>query len=453
MVLCAGCSKPNATMQCPTCVKLGLPATFFCEQECFKKSWKTHKKKHSVVPEASISTMTAESMMMFEFTGKLRPAKITPMRTLPAAIARPDYALHPEGVSMSEQRDATRGGRPSRLRPEELEGLRKVARLAREVLDLACEAVKPGMTGDQIDKIVHDACIARESYPSPLNYYGFPKSVCTSANEVICHGIPDSRPLEEGDIVNIDVTLYHGGFHGDLNETVFVGRPAPETINLVITAYECLWTGINGVKPGKFYRFVGKDIEKRAKQGKCSVVKTYCGHGINQLFHTSPTVPHYDGNKATGVMEPGHTFTIEPMVNLGTYRDKTWPDNWTSVTEDGKWSAQFEETMVVTADGVDVLSMRPNPKPHFARQLDALGIPYELKIGPGGSDPRWQHLNKPAEEDAPKTACPQHRHSDPAAEAPAGEAEAKAAPPSGGETETTTAPGGEAAPAPAPEKE
>eukprot|EP01062_Namystynia_karyoxenos_P015518 TRINITY_DN15623_c0_g2_i1.p2 TRINITY_DN15623_c0_g2~~TRINITY_DN15623_c0_g2_i1.p2 ORF type:complete len:454 (+),score=123.78 TRINITY_DN15623_c0_g2_i1:62-1363(+) len=391
-VACAGCGKTPAPMQCPTCVKLGLPATYFCEQECFQKSWKAHKKKHKEAPEASISTMSPESMMMFAFTGKLRPAKITPMRTLPAAIPRPDYATHPEGHSLSEQRDQSQ--RPQRLKePEEIEGLRKVCRLAREVLDIAAAAVKPGVTGDQIDKIVHDACIARESYPSPLNYYGFPKSVCVSANEVICHGIPDARPLEEGDIVNIDVTLYHGGYHGDLNETLFVGRPSPEAVNLVLTAYECLWSGINDVKPGTFYRNVANGIEKRAKEGGCSVVRTYCGHGIHRLFHTSPTVPHYTKNKATGVMEPGHAFTIEPMINAGIHRDKTWPDNWTSVTEDGKWSAQFEETMLVTADGVDILTMRPNPKPYFARQLDELGIKYELKVGPGGSDPRW---NRPA---------------------------------------------------------
>lgn len=351
------------------------------------------------------------------------------MRTLPAPIVRPDYASHPEGHSLSEQRDQSQ--RPARLKGDDIIGLRKVCQLAREVLDIAAAAVKPGVTGDQIDKIVHDACIARESYPSPLNYYGFPKSVCTSVNEVICHGIPDSRPLEEGDIVNIDVTLYHGGFHGDLNETVFVGRPDAEAQNLVLTAYECMWSGIASVKPGTFYRNVANGIEKRAKEGGCSVVRTYCGHGIHKLFHTSPTVPHYTKNKATGVMEPGHAFTIEPMINQGSYRDKTWPDNWTSVTEDGKRSAQFEETMLVTEDGVEILTMRPNPKPYFARQLDELGISYELKTGPGGSDPRWN---------SPGAAGGKPVHADPAAAPAAGDGDAAAAADGDGGAESTGPP-------------
>eukprot|EP01063_Lacrimia_lanifica_P014624 TRINITY_DN21195_c0_g1_i1.p1 TRINITY_DN21195_c0_g1~~TRINITY_DN21195_c0_g1_i1.p1 ORF type:complete len:405 (+),score=146.58 TRINITY_DN21195_c0_g1_i1:70-1284(+) len=384
---CAGCGKGKPTMQCPKCRELGLTPTFYCEQKCFQADWKTHKKEHKKAPEASISTMSAESLMMFSFTGDLRPGKITPMRLVPKDIPRPDYADHPEGHSASEQRD--RSNKPVRVKGKDVDALRTVCRLAREVLDIACEAVKPGVTADEIDRIVHEACVARKSYPSPLNYYGFPKSVCTSVNEVICHGIPDSRVLQEGDIVNIDVTLYHGGFHGDLNETVFVGKPNEESIQLVKCAYECLWSAVNEVKPGTFYRNVANPICEHAKESKFSVVKTYCGHGIHKLFHTSPTVPHYMKNKAVGVMEPGHAFTIEPMINVGEPGDRTWPDNWTSVTPDGKRSAQFEETMIVTEDGVDVLTMRPNPKPHFLRQLEAMGIECELKYGPGGVDPRW----------------------------------------------------------------
>ncbi|KAL9112507.1 MAG: hypothetical protein Q9187_007765, partial [Circinaria calcarea] len=217
-----------------------------------------------------------------------------------------------------------------------------------------------------IDEVVHNACIERDSYPSPLNYAHFPKSVCTSVNEVICHGIPDQRVLLDGDILNIDVTLYHGGFHGDINETYYVGAKAaanPESVRVVETSRECLEQAIQIVKPGMLFRDPGTVIEKHAKSRGCSVVKTYCGHGINQLFHTTPNVPHYAKNKAVGIAKPGMCFTIEPMITLGTYRDKTWPDDWTSVTQDGSRTAQFEHTLLVTEDGVEVLTARLEDSP------------------------------------------------------------------------------------------
>ena len=189
-----------------------------------------------------------------------------------------------------------------------------------------------------------------QSYPSPLNYCHFPKSLCTSVNEVICHGIPDARPLRDGDILNLDVTLYHGGFHGDLNETYYVGPSAladAESIRVVETARECLDQAIKLVKPGMLFRDPGNVIEKHAKSKGCSVIKTYVGHGVNQLVHTAPNVPHYAKNKAVGEAKPGMTFTIEPMISLGTYKDKTWPDNWTSVTQDGSRSAQFGMLVVL----------------------------------------------------------------------------------------------------------
>ena len=200
-----------------------------------------------------------------------------------------------------------------------------------------------------------------QSYPSPLNYVHFPKSVCTSVNEVICHGIPDQRVLLDGDIVNIDVTVYHGGFHGDLNETYYVGPKAsanPDVVRLVETTRECLDQAIPLVKPGMLFRDIGGVIEQHAKSRGCGVVKTYCGHGINQLFHTTPNVPHYAKNKAVGIAKPGMCFTIEPMITLGTYKDKTWPDDWTSVTQDGSLTAQFEHTLLVTETGVEVLTAR-----------------------------------------------------------------------------------------------
>lgn len=180
-------------------------------------------------------------------------------------------------------------------------------------------------------------------------------------NEVICHGIPDHRVLQDGDILNIDVSLYHEGFHGDLNETYYVGDKAkadPDNVRLVETTRQSLDKCIAHVKPGVKIGEFGDIIEKHAKAQNLSVVKTYCGHGINQLFHCAPNVPHYAKNKAVGKCRPGMTFTIEPMVCLGTYKDKTWPDDWTAVTADGSRSAQFEHTLLVTEDGVEVLTAR-----------------------------------------------------------------------------------------------
>lgn len=168
--------------------------------------------------------------------------------------------------------------------------------------------------------------------------------MCTSVNEVICHGIPDQRVLQDGDILNIDVTLYHGGFHGDINETYYIGEKAlqdPDNVRVVECSRDALDEAIKTVKPGTLIRDIGTPIEKVAKSRGCSVVKTYCGHGINQLFHCAPNVPHYAKNKAVGQAKPGVCFTIEPMISLGTHRDKTWPDDWTSVTQDGTRTAQF----------------------------------------------------------------------------------------------------------------
>jgi methionyl aminopeptidase len=219
----------------------------------------------------------------------------------------------------------------------------------------------------------------QQSYPSPLNYGHFPKSVCTSPNEVICHGIPDQRVLLDGDILNIDVTLYHEGYHGDLNETYYIGDKAkadPDSVRVVEAARNSLNEAIKLVKPGALFRDYGNVIEKHAKSQGCSVIKTYCGHGINKMFHCAPNIPHYAKNKAVGAAKEGMCFTIEPMIALGTHRDKTWPDDWTSVTQDGKKTAQFgkylaawylkhsesndlaEHTLLVTADGVEILTAR-----------------------------------------------------------------------------------------------
>lgn len=322
-------------------------------------------------------------MNAFDFTGSLRPGRITPRRAVPSHILRPDYADRADGVSPAEEKD--RGSKvkvyniqalhDSEKHTAEIQRVKTVCRLSREVLDIATAAVRPGVTTDEIDRIAHEATIERGMYPSPLNYYNFPKSICTSVNEVICHGIPDSRELVEGDIVNIDVSSYLNGFHGDLNETVFVGRPDPDSVRLVHAAHECLYAGIKVVRPEALYKHVGDAIEACAVTYGCSVVRTYTGHGVGHLFHTSPTVCHYANNKSLGMMRPGHVFTIEPMINLGTWQDVTWPDKWTSTTRDGKRSAQFEHTMVVTNNGVEILTDWIDGVPKYQKQLREWNIP------------------------------------------------------------------------------
>ncbi|PYH28407.1 methionine aminopeptidase [Aspergillus neoniger CBS 115656] len=350
-----GCDNECSTLQCPTCLKLEIRGSFFCSQDCFQRSWKIHKAIHRTK-----QTILYNPFLSFNFTGSLRPVyPLSERRTVPTTIQHPDYWQG--GIPQSAQSFYDRRAKFTVLDKAGQDAMRKVCRLAREVLDIAAAAIKPGVTTDYIDEIVHKACIERDSYPSPLNYNFFPKSVCTSLNEVICHGIPDQRVLVDGDILNIDVTLYHGGYHGDLNETYYVGDKAKadlESVRVVETARECLDMAIELVKPGALFRAYGDVIEAHARKRDCSVIRSFCGHGINSVFHCLPSVPHYAGNKAVGAAKEGMCFTIEPMVALGTYRDIIWPDNWTAVTMDGKRTAQFEHTLLVTADGVEVLTAR-----------------------------------------------------------------------------------------------
>ncbi|SPO23336.1 related to MAP1 - methionine aminopeptidase [Ustilago trichophora] len=246
------------------------------------------------------------------------------------------------------------------------DGVRKAATLAREVLEIAASHAKPGVTTDEIDKIVFAEAIKRDCYPSPLGYHGYPKSVCTSINEIICHGIPDQRPLEDGDILNIDVTLFHKGYHGDLNATFPVGRKAAEDVEsmkLIKVARECLDAAINICGPGVPYGEIGRVIQPIAESQGCAVVKNYTGHGISNCFHAAPTIYHHATKKSYGIMKPGHIFTIEPMLNLGTeWRDISWPDDWTVATVDGARSAAAEETLLITETGVEILTAKGGPR-------------------------------------------------------------------------------------------
>jgi len=389
---CTGCKKEVETkLACPKCMQMSLTPTYFCTQDCFKANYAAHNKIHKIAKQvmqakaaraleqrrASSDGITCDPnddietrlslpswASDYHFTGSLRPALLSHKRAIPASIRRPDYADESAGISYSEQRDKANNNVIRVYGPNELDcenGLRHACAMGREVLDAAGKALRPGVTTDEIDRIVHEACIERDCYPSPLNYYNFPKSVCTSVNEVICHGIPDYREIQDGDIVNIDVTTFNkGGYHGDLNETFLVGNVDEDGKKLVKTAFECLQNALAMVKPGTLYRDLGTKIHKTATAQKCSVNRTYCGHGIGSLFHTAPNVPHYHKNKAKGIMKPGHVFTVEPMINLGGQADRTWDDHWTAVTSDGKRSAQFEHTVLVTETGCEILTARDN---------------------------------------------------------------------------------------------
>ncbi|KAL1931404.1 hypothetical protein VTP01DRAFT_9546 [Rhizomucor pusillus] len=342
------CDRP-AHLQCPTCVKQSIKTgSHFCSQDCFKKSWGQHKALHK-----SNKGATYDPFSTFKYTGPLRPVyPLSPRRPVPDHIQRPDYAE--TGIPKSEF--SARGNAIRVLNAEEIEGVRKACKITREVLEIAAASVRVGITTDEIDRIVHDATIERGAYPSPLNYNYFPKSCCTSLNEVICHGIPDQRPLQDGDIINIDISCFYNGYHGDANATYLVGNVSDVAKKLVQTTKECLDLAIAAVKPGMRYRDFGKIIEKHAHKNGFSVVRAFCGHGINQLFHCAPNVPHYANNKAIGIVRPGHIFTIEPMICEGVYDEVLWPDNWTATTKDGKLSAQFEHTLLVTETGVEILT-------------------------------------------------------------------------------------------------
>merc|ERR1712063_7947 len=354
MVQCngRGCVNSASKLRCPTCLKKGLPDAYYFSQKCFKDNWGIHKLVH--IAEPSTRRDIPEHFRGYHFSGPLRPGNVSRMRDVLPTVVIPDYAEN--GIPVSERRAKGEGGKIHVHTAEEIEGVRTVCRMARQVLDMAGGMVAVGVTTEEIDAAVHQMCMDMNAYPSPLNYNYFPKSCCTSINEVICHGIPDDRPLEDGDIVNIDITLYYGGYHGDLNATYFVGNVEEQYRKLVRVTRECLDKAIAACKPGMLYRDVGAIITNHAHGNGFSVVRSYCGHGIGELFHTTPNVPHYAKNKAIGMMKPGHVFTIEPMINMGSWHDSLWPDNWTAVTKDGKRSAQFEETLVITETGVEVLT-------------------------------------------------------------------------------------------------
>ncbi|RMG29214.1 MAG: type I methionyl aminopeptidase [Gammaproteobacteria bacterium] len=244
--------------------------------------------------------------------------------------------------------------------PEEIEKMRVAGRLAAEVLEMIRPYVRPGVTTEELDRICHDYIVdVQKAIPAPLNYRGYPKSICTSVNHQICHGIPGPRKLKDGDILNIDVTVIKDGFHGDTSRMFFVGRPSIQAKRLVRVTYEAMVRGIRMVRPGVRLGDIGHAIQKYVEAHDYSVVREYCGHGIGRAFHEEPQVLHY-GRPGTGMeLVPGMTFTIEPMVNAGRRHSKVLADGWTVVTKDRSLSAQWEHTVLVTEDGFEVLTLAP----------------------------------------------------------------------------------------------
>jgi methionyl aminopeptidase len=287
-------------------------------------------------------------------TRRVQKGHVSSPRSVPPEIVRPPYARTPGTLVPTY----APGSFPDRMRT--------AGHAAGRVLTALGEAVRPGVTTEELDGLAHDTYIALGGYPSTLHYKGYEKSICTSVNEVICHGIPDDRPLADGDIVNCDVTIYLEGVHGDTSATFCVGDVDPDLRHLVDVTRQCMWRGIREVRPGARLNAIGRAIEQHAEAKGFSVVRNFVGHGIGEEFHTAPSVPHYYDPRADEVLEPGMTFTIEPMINVGRWQvGRIWSDGWTAPTADGLPSAQFEHTVIVTRDGVEVLTQRDGETPDY----------------------------------------------------------------------------------------
>jgi methionyl aminopeptidase len=278
----------------------------------------------------------------------LSPGTLSPVRSVPADIERPEYVGRkgPRPFTGSEVKT-----------PEVIERMRVAGRIAAQALEEVGRHAEPGVRTDELDRIGHEFLVDHHAYPSTLGYKGFPKSLCTSINEVICHGIPDSTELRDGDIVNVDITAYIGGVHGDTDATFLVGDVDEESRLLVERTREAMMRGINAIAPGRQVNVIGRVIESYARRFGYGVVRDFTGHGVGESFHSGLVIPHYDESRATQVMEPGMTFTIEPMLTLGTIDYSIWADGWTVVTNDGRRTAQFEHTVLVTDTGAEILTL------------------------------------------------------------------------------------------------
>lgn len=280
--------------------------------------------------------------------GHLIAGQLSPRREVPSSIVRPAYVGKPAP-------DKFRGS--DIKTPEQIEKIRAAGKIAAQAIELAGRNAKPGITTDELDAMVHEFVLDHGAYPSTLGYRGYPKSSCTSVNEVICHGIPDNTVLEDGDIVNVDVTAYLDGFHGDSNQTFEVGQVSQEIHDLVERTREALNRGLMVVAPGREVNVIGRAIESFAKRFNYGLVRDFTGHGIGEAFHSGLIIPHYDTNAYRDVMEVGMVFTIEPMLTLGTHQWDMWDDQWTVTTRDKSITAQFEHTLVVTETGYEILTL------------------------------------------------------------------------------------------------
>jgi methionyl aminopeptidase len=308
------------------------------------------RKKHRITSSTTTRAVrepAGGSTLTLPRTPPVKPGIIGLRRQVPSAITRPSYAETGEPPPPLDQHVRT---------ADQIERMRRAGALAAEVLLTVGEAVEPGITTDRLDAIGHETVIAAGAYPSPLNYRGFPKSLCTSVNEVICHGIPDSRRLDNGDIVNVDITVFVDGVHGDTNATFVVGDVEPEARRLITETRTCLYRAIDAVRPGRPINVIGRAIQDHAHAQGLGVVREFIGHGICEQFHDGLQIPHYYEPRAKTVIEEGMTFTIEPMITLGDPALHLWDDEWTAVTNDGSLSAQFEHTLVVTTDGAEILT-------------------------------------------------------------------------------------------------
>jgi methionyl aminopeptidase len=278
----------------------------------------------------------------------LSPGRISPRRPVPESVERPEYVDKPGPARFtgSEVKDS-----------DTIARMRVAGRLAAQAMEEVARHIAPGITTDELDRIGHESLVIRGAYPSTLGYKGFPKSLCTSVNEVVCHGIPDSTELRDGDIVNIDITAFVGGVHGDTDATYLVGDVAEEDRLLVERTREALMRAINAVRPGRPISVVGRVIESYARRFGYGVVRDFTGHGIGAAFHSGLVIPHYDDPRYSTPIEAGMTFTIEPMLNLGSPEWEMWDDGWTVVTADRRRSAQFEHTILVTETGAEILTL------------------------------------------------------------------------------------------------
>lgn len=280
---------------------------------------------------------------------KLKPEKPTPILSVPDSIERPEYAWK-ETVQENV-------GEPFVQTPEVIEAMRESSKIAANALKEAGKAVAPGVKTAELDRIAHEYMLDHGAYPSTLGYMDFPKSCCVSLNEIVCHGIPDNTVIEDGDIVNIDVTAYKNGAHGDTNATFFAGNVSEEHKLLVERTHEAMMRGIRAAKPGREINVIGRVIESYAKRFGYNVVQDFTGHGVGTTFHNGLVVLHYDSMTYRDILEPGMTLTVEPMINLGSLDYEIWDNGWTVQNVDGKFSAQFEHTLVITDDGNEILTL------------------------------------------------------------------------------------------------